>query len=218
MIGWYGDMRINDEYYRVRGKENDLLVSLNAIQCKIKVPKSQLNKAGNYKFRNSDDILEAVKPYLESFKLSLLLSDNVVNIGGFNYVESIATLVDSTGSYIEAVGYAREMIEPKGILTNPMLTGSASSYARKYALNGLFALDDAKDPDDNIPVEEPSKEEPKPEKSYPKPSPKQLKIIRENIEEPALSAVVGSFGFQSLEEIDKDTASAIVKKIFNGEI
>jgi len=127
---------------------NDKLLS---IQAKIKVPKNQFNKFGKYYFRNLEDILEAVKPYLVEHKLTLLLDDEIVNVGNHNYIKATATLSDGKES-ISAYAYAREAEQQTG-MQDAQLTGSTSSYARKYALNGLFAIDDTKDADsqDNTP-------------------------------------------------------------------
>lgn len=127
---------------------NDKLLS---IQAKIKVPKNQFNKFGKYYFRNLEDILEAVKPYLVEHKLTLLLDDEIVNVGNHNYIKATATLSDCKES-ISAYTYAREAEQQTG-MQDAQLTGSTSSYARKYALNGLFAIDDTKDADsqDNTP-------------------------------------------------------------------
>ena len=127
---------------------NDKLLS---IQAMIKVPKNQFNKFGKYYFRNLEDILEAVKPHLVVHKLTLLLDDEIVNVGNHNYIKATATLSDGKES-ISAYAYAREAEQQTG-MQDAQLTGSTSSYARKYALNGLFAIDDTKDADsqDNTP-------------------------------------------------------------------
>ena len=187
------------------------IASLVKIQSELKVPKKQKNQYGNYNFRNCDDIIEAVKPLLLKENLVLIMTDSIECYNNNIYVKATAKLLDNVGDCIEVSAYAREVPEKSGILTEPMLTGSASSYARKYALNGLFALDDSKDPDDNI---EPQKEAPKPSAS--KPSPKQLDIIRKNLTEEQLHFALGLKGFQTIEELDKDSASEIVKDIISG--
>lgn len=115
------------------------------IQSELKAPKGQMNSFGNYKYRSCEDILEAVKPLLKTEGLSLILSDAVENIGNHNYVKAVACLTDGTNT-IEAVAYAREAETKKG-MDDAQITGACSSYARKYALNGLFAIDDTKDAD-----------------------------------------------------------------------
>ena len=119
---------------------------LVTIQSELKAPKSQNNSFGNYKYRSCEDILEAVKPMLAKARLSLVLLDEVVNIGTHNYIKADAVLTDNEGNQMTATAYAREAETKKG-MDDAQITGSASSYARKYALNGLFAIDDTKDAD-----------------------------------------------------------------------
>lgn len=117
------------------------------IQQKLKVPKSQTNSFGGYKYRNCEDILEAIKPLLAENKLLLLLNDEIVYVEGRFYVKAIATLLDEQGKQIaQTSAFAREE-ESKPKMDGSQVTGSSSSYARKYALNGLFAIDDTKDSD-----------------------------------------------------------------------
>ena len=121
---------------------------LVAIQAELKAPKNQENKFGGYKYRSCEDILEAVKPLLQKQGLALILCDKIIEVGGRVYVEATATIIDSgdAGSSIGVAAYAREAEARKG-MDDSQVTGSASSYARKYALNGLFAIDDTKDAD-----------------------------------------------------------------------
>ena len=117
------------------------------IQEALLVPKSQYNEFGKYKFRSCEDILEAVKPLCRLNKCLLTLSDELVNIGNHNYVEAKATLADTESvNVLFAKAFAREALTQKG-MNDAQLTGSSSSYARKYALNGLFLIDDTKDDD-----------------------------------------------------------------------
>lgn len=123
-----------------------ILQKLNKIQTEVHVPKNQYNSFGKYKFRNCDDILEALKPTLKELGCVVLLSDDVINIDGRYYVQSTATLKDEEGE-ISTSAFAREEDSKKGF-DSSQLTGSTSSYSRKYALNGLLALDDNKDSDE----------------------------------------------------------------------
>lgn len=124
------------------------------VQEELNVPKNQLNKFGGYNFRSCEDILEAVKPLLKKNKLTLQISDEIVTFGNRYYVKATATLIDvedtkdNAIATIENVGYAREEENKKGMDAS-QVTGATSSYARKYALNGLFCIDDTKDPDTN---------------------------------------------------------------------
>lgn len=124
-----------------------MLAKLMEIQTKIKAPKNLYNSFGKYKYRNAEGICEAVKPYLAEQKCALTLSDEIIDVGGRIYVKATATLRDTeTLESISVSAMARESEEKKG-MDESQITGTASSYARKYALNGLFLLDDTKDAD-----------------------------------------------------------------------
>ena len=118
------------------------------IQAMLKCPKNQKNSFGWYNYRSCEDILEAVKPLLGETKTTLTISDDIVEVGGRIYVKATATLKEAeSGEVIEQnVAYARES-EVKKWMDDSQITGASSSYARKYALNGLFLLDDVKDAD-----------------------------------------------------------------------
>lgn len=117
------------------------------IQAKLKVPKSRTNSFGGYKYRSLEDILDAVKKPLKEAGLMLYMSDRMVCIGNHNYIEASATLTDSeSGEKITTTGYARESEVKKG-MDDSQITGTTSSYARKYCLNALFLIDDTKDAD-----------------------------------------------------------------------
>jgi len=117
--------------------------NLIKIQKELNCPKNQFNKFGGYSYRNQEDILEAVKPLLGN--AMLLVSDEIVEIGGRVYVKATATFMDE-GLSVSTTAFAREPESQKG-MNESQITGSASSYARKYALNGLFLIDDVKDAD-----------------------------------------------------------------------
>ena len=113
----------------------------------MKAPKTQVNKFGGYKFRNCEDILTAVKPLLAEWGCSIVIQDDIVEVGGRVYVKATASLADNDSEMaISSSAFAREAEIKKG-MDEAQITGSASSYARKYALNGLFAIDDTRDPD-----------------------------------------------------------------------
>lgn len=120
---------------------------LSEIQREIKVPKELFNKFGGFYYRNAETILSEFKKYEEDLKVSLILEDEVVEVAGNIYVKATAILMDcESEERIYTTAYARESEQKKG-MDEAQITGSASSYARKYALNGLFLLDDVKDPD-----------------------------------------------------------------------
>ena len=118
------------------------------IQNELKAPKNQFNKFGNYKYRNAEDILEAVKPICLKYKAVINVYDTIKQIGDRYYVEATAVITDieNSESYIENQASAREEETKKGMDTS-QVTGATSSYARKYALNGLLCIDDTKDTD-----------------------------------------------------------------------
>ena len=118
------------------------------VQQELKAPKNQRNTFGNYNYRSAEDILEALKPVLAKHEATVFISDKVVvKENCWAYIESTATFVDiETGESIITTGFAREAENKKGMDAS-QITGSASSYARKYALNGLFLIDDSVDPD-----------------------------------------------------------------------
>lgn len=115
------------------------------IQSELKAPKSQHNNFGNYNYRSCEDILEAVKPLCLKESVTLTLSDEIVLIGERYYIKATARLTDDKES-VEVTAYAREEETKKG-MDGSQITGASSSYARKYALNGLFNIDDTKDSD-----------------------------------------------------------------------
>ena len=120
---------------------------LTKIQCELKAPKSLRNDFGKYNYRSAEDILEAVKPLLKKYNCTLVLNDDIVMIGQRIYVKSTATLTDNETKEKETTqAFAREEEQKKGMDAS-QLTGACSSYARKYALCGLFCIDDGKDAD-----------------------------------------------------------------------
>lgn len=119
---------------------------LIAIQSELKVPKEQYNSFGKYKYRSCEDILEAVKPLLKAHECDLNLCDDIVLIGDRYYVKATAQITNAAGESKTATAFAREDLDKKG-MDGSQITGTASSYARKYALNGLFCIDDTKDAD-----------------------------------------------------------------------
>src|SRR5574344_760601 len=126
------------------------------IQSELKAPKGQFNAYGKYKYRSCEDILEAVKPILKKCNCTLLLSDSLIYVGERYYIKATATLVNAEGKSVSTEAYAREEETKKGMDAS-QITGASSSYARKYALNGLLCIDDNKDSDttntgDNTPA------------------------------------------------------------------
>ncbi|MDT1958433.1 recombinase [Carnobacterium divergens] len=127
--------------------EKTFTEKLITVQCDLKAPKGQRNDFGKYNYRSAEDIVNAVKPLNKEQGLLLTLSDKMILIGDRYYVEATATITDGETSQ-NYTAYAREAVAKKG-MDESQITGTASSYARKYALNGLYLIDDTKDADTN---------------------------------------------------------------------
>ena len=177
---------------------------LSKVQKELKAPKGQYNNFGGYAYRSCEDILESVKPLLEANGLTLRLSDELVNIGDRYYIKAEASLCDvKTESFIYNYAYAREDENKKG-MDGAQITGAASSYARKYALNGLFLIDDTKDPD----TDEHSKQtgaEPK------KASEKQIKLIKDLSKD--LSTITKYYKVENIEDLTSAQASEVIGQL-----
>jgi hypothetical protein len=134
-----------------------ILEKLVEIQSELKAPKSQYNNFGKYNYRNCEDILEAVKPLMKERGCVLVISDDIVAVGNRVYVKATATIMHGENT-ISNTAFAREAETKKG-MDESQITGAASSYARKYALNGLFAIDDTNDADSEKPSETAAKQQ-----------------------------------------------------------
>lgn len=139
-------------------------LTLTKIQNELKAPKGQHNKFGNYDYRSAEDILEALKPLLAKHNAQLTLTDKPIMVGEWHYIETTARLVVD-GNEITNTASARESAVKKG-MDDSQITGTASSYARKYALNGLFLIDDTKDADTNEYVKNTRRSTPRSMKPY----------------------------------------------------
>ena len=151
----------------------DIYKKLNKIQVELKAPKDRVNKFGGFSYRNCEDILNALKPLLDAEGCAVILNDDVVQIGDRFYIKATATLYDENGENISNTAYAREPLQKKGA-DESQITGASSSYARKYALAGLLAIDSAEDIDEK----EPSKEEEPKGADVPRASETQIKILK----------------------------------------
>lgn len=141
--------------------EKSFIARVLTAQNELKAPKNQYNSFGKYKYRSCEDILEAAKPVCLKCNLMLNLSDDVVCVGERYYVKATATLYDTESeATISSTAFAREALDKKG-MDDSQITGTASSYARKYALNGLFNIDDTKDADTDENALESGKSKPK---------------------------------------------------------
>ncbi|WP_368200618.1 ERF family protein [Agathobacter rectalis] len=194
---------------------------LMKIQVELKAPKNLFNKFGNYKYRNAEGICEAVKPYLQQYNVNLILRDSIDDVAGRVYVKATATLYDcESDSHVEAFAYAREAEMKKG-MDESQITGTASSYARKYALNGLFLLDDTKDADTDEFAEQTKGQ--KTPKFTPATASQIHKInefisayagMCESVSESAVwNELKSKYGFSKQSEISKDLADKLIKQV-----
>ncbi|MDT2693072.1 ERF family protein [Enterococcus gallinarum] len=143
-------------------KERTFLERVSLLITELKAPKSQRNNFGKYNYRSAEDILEAVKPLAYKYGLVAKLSDEPVMIGDWHYIKATASIKDvKTGEEEIATAYAREPLAKKG-MDESQITGTASSYARKYAMNGLYQIDDTKDADTDEYTEQVKQATPKP--------------------------------------------------------
>ena len=191
---------------------------LAKIQQELKAPKNQYNKFGEYSYRSCEDILEAVKPLLAKYKCTLILRDDVEQIGDRYYVRATALLIDleesSSVGHVEGVAWAREQPErPK--MDASQLTGSCSSYARKYALNGLLLIDDVKDADTNEVAKNGTNEPQKAKDTGKKASAKQIEYIRKiNKDEAKLLAF---YKVDKMEDLTVQQASDAIARLGGGK-
>lgn len=184
-----------------KAKQQTLSEKLNHIQTNLNAPKNLFNKFGNYKYRNLEGIFEGLKPLLQETKCTVTVSDEIVCVNEMNYIKATATLANGSDESISVTGWARESVQKKG-MDDSQITGSTSSYARKYAMNGLFAIDDTKDADsmDN------SNHVTVTKKSSPK---KKDKVLTDSQRANLLSL---------LEKTDKEYATTVKLSLNNGKI
>ncbi len=187
------------------------------IQNSLKAPKNQFNKFGNYSYRSAEDILEGVKPLLDENKATLVIDDMIIQIGDRYYVEATAKLINTEkpDEMVQATAYAREDERKKGMDLS-QLTGSTSSYARKYALNGLFAIDDTKDSDatNKHGKEQKSKQQPKqkPSKYITDKQRRRMFAIAGN-DDGLVKDAIKEFGFKGTKDITKAKYDEVCKYI-----
>lgn len=180
------------------------------VQTELKAPKGQYNSFGKFKYRSCEDILEAVKPLLEKYKATLQLTDTLELIGDRYYIKAVARFIDTENpmlsddeitveNAIVNVAYAREDLDKKG-MDGSQITGTASSYSRKYALNGLFLIDDTKDAD----TDEYKKQN---EKMITK---DQIKKLNELVED--IDAMLNYYKLSKIEEMTYEVAQKIIDR------
>ncbi len=186
--------------------------SLNKIQTELKAPKNLRNTFGNYNYRNAEGICEAVKPYLKEEKCILYLDDEVIQVSDRIYVKATATIMKDNET-ISASAYARESMTKKG-MDDSQITGTASSYARKYALNGLFLLDDTKDTDSNEYHVEAKKKKEKYDKENPTLTEPMIITIQKELERTGMTEerFLQNVGIEKLEDISGVTYASIMNR------
>lgn len=194
-----------------------LYQKLSRIQAELKAPKNLFNKFGNYSYRNVEGIQEALKPYETKFGVMTILSDSIEEINGRVYVKATATIYDTeTNESLSVYAYAREAESKKG-MDEAQLTGATSSYARKYALNGLFLLDDTKDADSEEyqtqGKQEPKKATPKKETEVKPLSEKELQFLTQRYKGENLNKLLDYYHIEKIEDIDPAVARNLIKQI-----
>ena len=199
-------------------EEMELKQKLLSIQTELKAPKNQFNSFGNYSYRSCEDILEAVKPLCKRENVLLTLSDTIKHVGERYYVEATATLYDvETDGCISVSAYAREEETKKG-MDSSQITGAASSYARKYALNGLFNIDDTKDSDSTNEGEGKHKTSPKPKAEPKNDYQSQLKELMDNSKGKITGTMIAEtiekkFGKRKANDLNLEQFKALVKDL-----
>lgn len=184
------------------------------IQKELKAPKSQYNSFGKYKYRSCEDILESVKPLLEKYKVTIILTDKLEQIGERYYIKAKAILFDTeSDNSIENTAYAREEETKKG-MDGSQITGTSSSYARKYALNGLLLIDDTKDADTDEFAKENNKGKTKEEPKEKKITPGQLKVLSKLYTGDNLVKLLELNKIDKLEDMSMEKANEILSKLF----
>lgn len=191
----------------------NIFEKLVAIQAELKAPKGQYNSFGKYRYRSCEDILEAVKPLLINHKCALTICDSIELIGDRYYIKANALLTDleNENGFISNVAYAREA-ESKSGMDASQITGTASSYARKYALNGLFLIDDTKDADTDEHAEQTKDHTKDQGKSEKKATEKQLELMRK------IAAEQGkTFDENKAKNMTMQQASELISKYTGGK-
>ena len=181
------------------------------VQSKLKAPKNQYNSFGKYSYRNCEDILEALKPILKEVGATIIISDKVVSVNERYYVKATVKFIDTeTGEVVEASANAREEDNKKG-MDSSQLTGSTSSYARKYALNGLFAIDDTKDSDFTNTHDKEDKK--KTLEVISEAQAKRIYMLAKGKDTNMVKQILANYGFNESRDITKDKYNYICEQI-----
>ena len=188
----------------------NIFEKLSAIQNELKTPKNQYNSFGKYNYRSCEDILEGVKPLCRKYRTTLVIGDTLELIGDRYYIKATATLYDlDSEKSISNTAYARESENKTGMDVS-QITGATSSYARKYALNGLFNIDDTKDADTDE-YQNQTKEQPK-KQSVSKATEKQIELLKKLYSEEELNKALDIVKKENIEDLTVLEASSLISK------
>lgn len=185
-------------------------------QVELKAPKGQYNSFGKYKYRSCEDILEALKPVLDKLKLTLFIKDDVIEVNTRNYVKATITLVniEKPDEIIETSALAREEETKKG-MDGSQITGASSSYARKYALNGMFMIDDTKDSDStNTHGKEETKTDEEKKQAFLNSKEGMIERLKESLSSDKLKKVLSAYNVNELWEMTTEQLKEACQKIF----
>nr|DAR07401.1 MAG TPA: ERF superfamily protein [Caudoviricetes sp.] len=185
-------------------------------QVELKAPKGQYNSFGKYKYRSCEDILEALKPVLDKLKLTLFIKDDVIEVNTRNYVKATIILVNTEkpDEIIETSALAREEETKKG-MDGSQITGASSSYARKYALNGMFMIDDTKDSDStNTHGKEEAKTEEEKKQTFLNSKEGMIEKLKESLSSDKLKKVLSAYNVNELWEMTTEQLKEACEKIF----
>lgn len=186
------------------------------VQVELKAPKGQYNSFGKYKYRSCEDILESLKPVLDKLKLTLFIKDDVIEVNTRNYVKATITLVniEKPDEIIETSALAREEETKKG-MDGSQITGASSSYARKYALNGMFMIDDTKDSDStNTHGKEEAKTDEEKKQAFLNSKEGMIEKLKESLSSDKLKKVLSAYNVNELWEMTTEQLKEACQKIF----
>ena len=188
------------------------------VQTELKAPKGQFNAFGKYKYRSCEDILEALKPVLNKYKLTFFINDEIVKVNNRNYVKATITIIniEKPDEQIKVSALAREEETKKG-MDGSQITGASSSYARKYALNGMFMIDDTKDSDSTNTYGKDKTEQEK-VKDFLNSRNGMIEKLSEYVKGDKLERMLKNYGVNELFEMKDEQLKDACKKIFDKKV
>lgn len=188
------------------------------VQTELKAPKGQFNAFGKYKYRSCEDILEALKPVLNKYKLTFFINDEIVEVNNRNYVKATITIIniEKPDEQIQTSALAREEETKKG-MDGSQITGASSSYARKYALNGMFMIDDTKD-SDSTNTHKKDKTEQEKVKDFLNSRNGMIEKLSEYVKGDKLERMLKNYGVNELFEMKDEQLKDACKKIFDKKV